>query len=142
MGIGQLWQEARGNVMRKRWERLKRRIDTAEHSAKMACFKYINWRVDPLSNRYASSSSADRKRIRRQATKVWNQLAEAGDWPSALGLGVMILNMETRYLPGDDAAFVNRASNALIEEARSVSSSVSSVRMNRAGSTRMSRALV
>ena len=118
-------------VLRERWERLKRQIDTAEHPIKAACLKYIRWRVDPLSKRYASSSRADRKRIRRQATKVWNQLADAGDWPSALGLGVMLMNMETRYLPGDDAEFVKMASDALITEARSISSSVSSVRMDR-----------
>lgn len=114
MGILNLWQEARGNVLRKRWDKLKCRIDAADSPAKSACFGYIKSRSESLSHHYASSSSADQKRIYKRAVKVSHQLSKAGDWPSVWGLHVMMLNIETRYLPGNDAASVKVETDALI----------------------------
>ena len=121
MGLLNLWQEARGNVLRKRYEGLKWRIDGADFPAKSSRFGYINSRFELFSSRYASASTADRKRILKNASKISHQLSDAGDWPRALGLGIMVFNLEARRLPGDDAAFVKAATDALIKEANAYS---------------------
>ena len=41
MSFVNLWQEARGNVLRKRYEGLKSRIDAADAAAKTACFGVV-----------------------------------------------------------------------------------------------------
>jgi hypothetical protein len=121
MGIVNLWQEARGNVLRKKWDKLKRRIDAADFSAKSACLGYIKTRSESFGRLYARSSSADKKRICKRVAKESLRFLKAGDWPSACGLYVMMLNIESRYLPGSDAACVKVETDALIEEASAIS---------------------
>ena len=130
MGILNFWQEARGNVLRQRWVRLNQRINSIDDNARASCLDYIKWRFDPLSNRFARSSEADRTRIRKRAAQMSRELIGSGNWPSALGLAVMMMNIEVRSLPGNDAAFVKSASDALIAEARGLSSSVSPTRID------------
>ena len=128
MGIVNLWQEARGNVLRKKWDKLKRGIDTADFSAKSACLGYIKTRSESLGRLYARSSSADQKRIYKRVAKESLRFSKAGDWPSACGLYVMMLNIESGYLPGSDAACVKVETDALINEASAISDPASSGR--------------
>ena len=44
---------------------------------------------------------------------MWN----SGDWPSALGLCISCLNIESEYLPGEDAAYVKTETDKIIEQA-------------------------
>jgi len=53
------------------------------------------------------------KEIREVSRELWN----AGDRPQALAFGVIMLNIESQFTPGDDAAFVKAATEALIKEA-------------------------
>jgi hypothetical protein len=117
MSFLNLWQEARGNVLRRRYEGLKARIDTADATAKSACFGVVKSHFEFLSSRYASASGAERKRVLKQASMTLHQLSDASDWPRALGLTIIMLNLEARHLPGDDAAALKAATDALIREA-------------------------
>jgi len=119
MGILNLWREDRGNVLRKQFDDLKQRMDAADADAKLACFNCIKSTANDVSGGYADASSADRKQILRHAAKVSRQLWDRGDWPQALGLGIIMLNAESRFVPGDDAAYVRAATDALIKEAQS-----------------------
>jgi hypothetical protein len=118
MSFLDLWQEARGNVLRRRYEGLKSRIDTADAAQKTACFGVVKSNFELLSNRYASASSAERKRVLKHASNTVHQLADASDWPRALGLTIIMFNLEARYLPGDDAVALKAATDALISEAK------------------------
>jgi hypothetical protein len=117
MNFLDLWQEARGNVLRRRYEGLKLRIDAADPAAKSACFDVVKSNFEFLSSRYASASYAERKRVLKHASTTVRQLSDAGDWPRALGLTVIMFNLEARHLPGDDAAILKVATDALIKEA-------------------------
>jgi hypothetical protein len=121
MSIVNLWQEARGNVLRKKWDKLKCGIGAADFSAKSACLGYIKTRSESLGRLYARSSNTDQKRIYKRVAKESLRFSKAGDWPSACGLYVMMLNIESRYLPGSDAACVKVETDALIKEASAIS---------------------
>ena len=118
MNLLDLWQEARGNVLRGRYEGLKARIDAADDTAKSACFGVVKSKFEFLSSRYASASSAERKRVLKHVSTTMHQLSDASDWPRALGLTIIMFNLEARRLPGDDAAVLKAATDALIKEAR------------------------
>ena len=77
-----------------------------------------NFLTDDLISRYASASSAERKRVLKHVSTTMHQLSDASDWPRALGLTIIMFNLEARHLPGDDAAVLKAATDALIKEAR------------------------
>ena len=107
----------RGNVLRVQYDDLKRRIDAGDIVSKSACFNHIRLTFGPVSEGYALASSADRERILKEIREVSRQLWGAGNRPQALALGVIMLNIESQFAPGDDAAFVKAATDALIKEA-------------------------
>ena len=117
MNLLNLWQEARGNVLRRRYESLTPRIDAADATAKSACFGVVK-SFEFLISRYASASSAERKRVLKHVSTTVHQLSDASDWPRALGLTIIMFNLEARHLPGDDATVLKAATDALIKEAR------------------------
>jgi hypothetical protein len=112
-----LWQEARGNVLRKRYESLKPRIDAADPIAKSVCFDVVKSHFGYASSHYTRASSTERKRFLKHASKAVHQLSDASDWPRALGLTIIMFNLEARHLPGDAAAVLKAATDALIKEA-------------------------
>jgi hypothetical protein len=114
MSFLNLWQEARGSVLRRRYDGLRARIDAADPAAKSACFGVVKSTFDLLSRHYARASSAERKDVLKHASKTIHQLSDAGDWPRAAGLTLIMLNLEARHLPGDDAAALKAATDALI----------------------------
>jgi hypothetical protein len=118
MSFLNLWHEARANVLRRRYEDLRPRIDAADPAAKAACFGVVKSSFEFLSSRYASGSSAERKEVLRHASKTIHQLSDSGDWPRALGLTIIMFNLEARHLPGNNAAVLKEAIDALLEEAR------------------------
>jgi hypothetical protein len=113
-----LWHEARANVLCRRYEGLRSRIDAADPAEKSACFGVVKSSFEFLSRRYASASSAERKEVLKHASKTIHQLSDAGDWPRALGLTIIMLNLEARHLPGADAAVLKEATDTLLKEAR------------------------
>lgn len=118
MKIPSLWnREERGNLLREQYDDLKRRIDAADVMSKSACFSHIRSTFGPVSEGYALASSADRERILKEIWEVSRQLWNAGNRPQALALGIILLNIEGQLAPGDAAAFVKAATDALIEQA-------------------------
>ena len=117
MKFPNLWHEARANVLRRRYEDLRPRIDAADPVAKSACFGVVKSSFEFLSRRYASGSSAERKQVLKHASKTIHQLSDAGDWPRALGLTIIMFNLEACYLPGNDAAILKEDTDALLKEA-------------------------
>jgi hypothetical protein len=118
MKIPSLWsREERGTLLRREYDDLKRRIDTADAMSRSACFGQIRSTVGSVREGYALASSADRDRILREVREVSRQLWNAGNRPQALALGIIMLNIESQFAPGDDAAFVKAATDALIREA-------------------------
>jgi hypothetical protein len=118
MKFQNLWNEARANVLRRRYEGLRSRIDAADPAEKSACFGVVKSSFEFLSRRYTSASSAERKEILKHASKTVHKLSDAGDWPRALGLTIIMFNLEARHLPGNDAVALKGATDTLLEEAR------------------------
>ena len=112
-----LWREARANVLRRRYEGVRHRIDAADPAAKAACFNVVKSSLGFLSRRYASASSGERKEVLKHASKTIHQLSVSGDWPRALGLTIVMLNLEARHLPGNNAAVLKEATDAFLKEA-------------------------
>ena len=69
-----------------------------------------------MSEGYELASSADRERILKELRDVSRRLWSAGNRPQALALGVLLLNIESKLTPGDDADFVKQTTDALIKE--------------------------
>jgi hypothetical protein len=107
----------RGSVLRREYDDLKRRIDAADAISKAAFINFIRSTVGPVSDGYALASGADRERILKEVRKFSRKLWDAGNRPQALALGVIMLNIESQFVPGDDAAVVKAATDALIKEA-------------------------
>ncbi|MFG3595176.1 hypothetical protein [Bradyrhizobium sp. RDI18] len=117
MKFSNLRHEARANVLRRRYENLRPQIDAADPAAKSACFGVVKSSFEFLSRRYASGSSAERNQVLKHASKTIHQLSDAGDWPRALGLTIIMFNLEACYLPGNDAAILKEATDTLLKEA-------------------------
>lgn len=106
----------RGEVLREEYDDLRRRIDALNVELRSACFNCIKSNYKPVNAGYVLASSADRERILKEVREVSRQLWAAGNRPQALALGVIILNIESQFTPGDDAPFVKTATDALIRE--------------------------
>ncbi len=111
--------QARGTVLRRQYDDLRRRIDAADMPARLVCFNYISATFNSISDAYELASSADRERMLKAVLEFTRKLWNDGNRPQALALGVIMLNVESRFLAGDDAAFVKAETDALIKEASS-----------------------
>jgi len=111
--------EARGTVLRRQYDDLRLRIDAADMPARSACFNYISSTFNSISDAYELASSADRERMLKAILEFTLKLWTDGNRPQALALGVIVLNIESRFVGGDDAAFVRAETDALIKEASS-----------------------
>jgi hypothetical protein len=118
MGIVDLWRAARGTVLRKELADVMARLEGANRSARSAFLNNIAQTVDEIVPPYSAASKAERRQIVKQWTQATRELWASGDWPSALGAGISLLNAQSRFIPGDDAAYVKRETDRLIEEAR------------------------
>jgi len=108
--------EARGIVLRRQYDDLRRRIDAADTPARSACFNYIRSTFSSISGAYELASNADRERMLKAVLDVSRKLWDAGNRPQALALGVIMLNIESRFVAGDDATFVKAETDALIKD--------------------------
>ena len=117
MGLIDMWRPARGAVMRKQYHDAMTRIYVANRSAISAFLNNVNQTIDGVRETYSSASESERqvflKEIRALAREMW----AAGDWPSALGLGISALNAESRYVSGEDAAYVKRETDRIVRDA-------------------------
>ncbi|MGE0052944.1 MAG: hypothetical protein AB7S74_01935 [Hyphomicrobium sp.] len=117
MGILNMWREARGTVLRKEYQDAVARMRKANEAARSAFFNNIDQSAGPANTCYASASKKERKSILRGARKQAEAMWTRGDWPSALGASICWMNAESRFLPGDDAAYVRRETDLLIKRA-------------------------
>jgi hypothetical protein len=111
--------EARGGVLRRQYDDLRRRIDALDASARSVCLNYMSATFGSIDDAYELASPADRERMLKAVREVSGKLWEGGNRPQALALGVIMLNIESRFLAGDDANFVKAETDVLIKEARS-----------------------
>jgi hypothetical protein len=117
VGILDMWREARGAVLRKEYEDTMARMRDANAPAKAAFLNNIHQTIDHVVDTYSSASKVERKAFLAQARKSCLEMWNSGDWPSSLGLAVSCLHAESRFVPGDDAAYVRRETSRLIKEA-------------------------
>ena len=113
-----MWRGARGAVMRQEYEDAMARMKDANKYAKKAFFNNISQIADEMIEYYSSASTSERKTILREARKKTDELWRTDFWPEALGVGIVFLNAESRFVPGDDAAYVRHETQRLIEEAK------------------------
>lgn len=111
--------ESRGAVLRRQYDDLRRRIDAADVSVRSVCLSYISATFDSINDAYELASSADRERMLKAVMDVSRKLWQEGNRPQVLALGVIVLNIESRFVEGDDAAFVKAETDALIKQASS-----------------------
>ena len=111
---GDLFEATRGCVMRKEFEDAMARIGAAN---RWAVYNIVQHTIGPLREAYGPASLHRRETLleecRKSGTEMWN----SGDWPSALGLCISCLNIESEYLPGEDAAYVKTETDKIIEQA-------------------------
>jgi hypothetical protein len=115
-----MWREARGAVMRKELDDIAARIENANDEALSAFFAKIAQSIGPVRAKYISSSTSDRKDILSILKRTANEVWQGGDWPSALALGIVSLNVESQFVPGKDAAFVQAETALLVVKAASM----------------------
>jgi uncharacterized protein YdcH (DUF465 family) len=112
-----MWREARGAVLRQEYEDIMSRMRGANPAARAAFLNHIHETIDHVIGFYSSASVPGRKafleKMRKTSLKMW----KSGDWPPALGLGISCLNAESRFVLGEDAAYVKLETNRIIKEA-------------------------
>ena len=117
MSILDIWRESQGAVLRREYEDVIARMSDANPSAKAAFLNNIHQTIDQVIGRYSSGSKSERKLflegMRKSALEMWN----SGDWPSSLGLAIASLNAQSRFVPGDDAAYIRLETDRLIKDA-------------------------
>lgn len=117
MGLFRMWREARGNVMRKEFDDIRARIQTANEPARRAFFNNLLATIEDVQAAYDIGSDAERKKLLRECKKAAHEMWNRGDWPSSLGLATSCLLAESKYVPGEDAAYVNSETAKVIHEA-------------------------
>ena len=99
MGVLRMWREARGRVMRAEFEDLIVRIRGANGSAMSTFYNEVDQTIDDLRRDYGQASARERKAMLKDCRKGANQMHDTGYWPSALGLGISVLNVESEHVP-------------------------------------------
>ena len=89
----------------------------ANHAARAAFLNNIHETIDHVIGFYSSASVPGRKAFLKKMRKASLEMWKSGDWPSALGLGISCLNAESRFVPGEDAAYVKLETDRLIKKA-------------------------
>jgi len=117
MRILELSREARGARLRKEYKDVMARMHDANPAARSAFLNNVHQTIDHVIGFYSSASVTRRRafleKMRKASLEMWNN----GDWPSALGLGISCLNAESRFVLGDDAAFVKLETDRIVKEA-------------------------
>src|SRR5919108_67487 len=117
MGIIDLWRQARCTVMRKEYEDVLARMDGTNKHARAAFLNNIDATIDEVVKSYSAASPSEPKVFLRQVREQTKQMCASGDWPSALGAAISCLNAESRFVPGDDAAYARSETDRLVKEA-------------------------
>lgn len=120
VGILDMRREARAAILRKEFDDVMGRMRNANPADRSAFLNRVHQTIDHVIGFYSSASVPRRKaflkKMRRVSLALWN----SGDWPSALGLGISCLNAESRFVPGEDAAYVKIETDRIVTEASEV----------------------
>jgi hypothetical protein len=117
VGILDMRREARGAVLRMEYEDTMARMRDANPTAKAAFLNNVHQTIDHVIGFYSSASVAGRKAFLEKMRKASLEMWRSGNRPSALGLAISCLNAESRFVPGDDAAYVKLQTDRIIKEA-------------------------
>jgi hypothetical protein len=112
-----MWRPARGAVMRKEYHNAMTRIYVANRSAISAFLNNVNQTIGSVRETYVAASESERKVFLKEIRALEREMWAAGDWASALGLGISALNAESVFVSGDDAAYVKRETDRIVREA-------------------------
>jgi hypothetical protein len=112
-----IWRPARGAAMRKEYHNAMTRIYVANRGAISAFLNNVNQTIDSVRDTYASASESERKLFLKEIRTLEREMWAAGDWPSALGLGISALNAESLFVSGEDAAYVKRETDRIVRQA-------------------------
>lgn len=118
MSILSRWREARGAVMRQEYEDIMARMKDANKYAKKGFFNNISQTADGTIEYYSSASPSEKKTMLRGARKEADELWRTDFWPEALGVGIVFLNAESRFVPGDEATYVRRETQRIIDDSK------------------------
>ena len=121
MAIIDMPREARGADLRKEYEDVMARMRGANPPARAAFLSNVHQTIDHMIGFYSSASVPCRKAYLRKMRKACRKMWANGDWPSALGLGISCLNVESRFILGDDATYVKIKTDCIIKEAADAS---------------------
>ena len=113
MRLLQVWREARGRRLENELNDLLAHLDGMSVLAKSVCFNNIWATHEYLVAAYDSLPVPDRKLLIRSLRKGASTMGKQGRRPSAIGLGIVLLNIEGRHVPGESAAAVLQRTNAI-----------------------------
>lgn len=120
MDILDMSREARGAVLRKEYEDVMARMRDANPAARSAFLNHVHQTIDRVIGFYSSASVTRRKAFLEKMRKAFLEMWNRGDRPSALGLVISCLNAESRFVLGDDAAYVKLKTDRIVKEASEV----------------------
>jgi hypothetical protein len=112
-----MWRPARGAIMRKEYHDSMTRIYVANRGAISAFLNNVNQTIDNVRETYLSASESERKVFLKEIRALEREMWAAGDWASALGLGISALNAESLFVSGEDAAYVKRETDRIVRKA-------------------------
>jgi hypothetical protein len=117
MRLLSMWREARGRGLRAEFENAVSLMGNATPEARRAFQNNLHQCYESLRTAYDAAPASERKRMQKIAKASAITMWQRGDWPSALGLGVAMIHLESQHVPGADAAQIRAASTSLIAEA-------------------------
>jgi hypothetical protein len=117
VGIPDMWRDARGAVLREEYEDILTRMRYANPAARATFLNHVHQTVDHVIGFYSSASVPGRKAFLQKMRKASLTMWKRGDWPSALGLGISCLNAQSRFVLGEDAAYVKLETDRIVREA-------------------------
>jgi hypothetical protein len=117
VGILDMRREARGAALRKEYEDVMARMREANASDRSAFLDHVYQTIDHVIGYYSSASVTRRKAFMEKMRKASLQMWKRGDWPSSLGLAISCLNAESRFVLGEDAAYVKLETDRIVKEA-------------------------
>ena len=117
MAILSTWRKVRATVMRKECEDVLARAPCAKVPARFDFLNSVIQTHGQMLSLYAAASPSERRAILRVAKKAAFNMWDRGAWPSALGFAITCLNVESRFVPGADAAYVKCETDKIVEEA-------------------------
>ena len=117
MGIWNVWLETRGTVIRREFEDAIAKTPGDRTPARFAFLNHVTQTHGAMLKLYSAASPSERRAIMRCAKRAAISMWRQGAWPSAVGFEIICFNVESRFVPGVDAAVVKAQTDKIIKEA-------------------------